>query len=301
MDSPEHEPPKVVNQTKIPATYVKFVEAAGGRVVPLFTDQSDEYYKNMLSRINGVLLPGGSQDTTNSSFTRATRIVYEHSISSMQNGKYFPVWGTCQGFEVLSYITAGSNPLSPCKTSDYGRPIKFSMAYEVFWRTRLFKYLSRQQHADMQSENVVYHWHVQCLLKNDFLNTAKLNGFYRMMASNVDELGKEFVDIIEARDYPIYATMFHPEEVMFSFEIKPKAGHTAVPHSVRAERTSQYFANFFVDECRKNINTFEPELLRKLIIYNYAPKYEGDELSPYDLVYYFDHADYNRIFDDQTR
>lgn len=41
------------------AAYVKFMEASGARVVPLILGEPDEVTMDKLSKLNGVLFPGG--------------------------------------------------------------------------------------------------------------------------------------------------------------------------------------------------------------------------------------------------
>lgn len=50
------------NRSYIAASYVKFVESAGGRVVPLLLDQDIKYYTDIMSNLSGVLLPGGGEN-----------------------------------------------------------------------------------------------------------------------------------------------------------------------------------------------------------------------------------------------
>ena len=52
--------------TYIGASYVKFLESAGARVVPIFIDRKDSYYENMFQHTNGLLLPGGGVSIINS-------------------------------------------------------------------------------------------------------------------------------------------------------------------------------------------------------------------------------------------
>ena len=44
--------------TYIAASYVKWMEAAGARVLPIFINQTDEYYDKVLELVNGVIFPG---------------------------------------------------------------------------------------------------------------------------------------------------------------------------------------------------------------------------------------------------
>ena len=42
------------------SSYVKYLEQAGGRVVPIFTHRKPEYYERMFNLTNGLLIPGGA-------------------------------------------------------------------------------------------------------------------------------------------------------------------------------------------------------------------------------------------------
>ena len=52
--------------TYIAASYVKFVESAGGRVVPVLTNQDEAYYEMIFNSTNGLLLPGGDVSVSKS-------------------------------------------------------------------------------------------------------------------------------------------------------------------------------------------------------------------------------------------
>ena len=54
------------------ASYVKYVEMAGARVVPLLINQADEYYEKMFYGTNGMLIPGGDADIHNSGMVERT-------------------------------------------------------------------------------------------------------------------------------------------------------------------------------------------------------------------------------------
>jgi len=108
----------------IAASYIKYIEGAGARAVPILIDQPEEYYVKMFQSINGLLLPGGDVDLVNSGYARAGAKLYELAIAANDNGDHFPIWGTCLGFEFLSVVTAGSNYLSDC-SSFSAQPLTF--------------------------------------------------------------------------------------------------------------------------------------------------------------------------------
>ena len=86
--------------------------------------------------------------------------------------------------------------------------------------------------------------------------------------------------------YPFYGLQWHPEKA--AFEWHPEKD---TRHSWDAIRLGQYFANFFVNEARKNNNTFgsyEEEL--KWVIAKHQPTFTGymtKSKTPFDQIYVF--------------
>ena len=83
------------------ASYVKFFESAGARVVPIMSNKGDSYYEYVFNSVNGVVFPGGAQDLVHSEYTRVSKLAMQHSIDQHEKANYFPIWGTCCGFEQL--------------------------------------------------------------------------------------------------------------------------------------------------------------------------------------------------------
>jgi gamma-glutamyl hydrolase len=76
------------------SAYVKFMEASGARVVPLIWNEPDEIWQEKLSKVNGVLFPGG-----NGNYVEYGRKIMNRLIQYNDEGTFFPAWGTCLGFE----------------------------------------------------------------------------------------------------------------------------------------------------------------------------------------------------------
>lgn len=95
------------NLTYIAASYVKYLEMSGAQVVPLFYKSSQAVLNKTLQQINGVLFPGGDQAINiKNNWTKNAEFILEFAKQQNDNGKVFPVWGTCLGHELLSYLTA---------------------------------------------------------------------------------------------------------------------------------------------------------------------------------------------------
>jgi len=86
-------------------SYVKYIESAGGRVVPLIYHHDLNTTLKKLENLNGVLYCGGGAGGDYLDFGRA---IFKKAKEFNDKGKYFPVWGTCLGFEDLSMFAAES-------------------------------------------------------------------------------------------------------------------------------------------------------------------------------------------------
>ena len=51
---------RMMNTEFFDSAYVKFLEQAGARVVPIFVDRDQSYFEKMFNLTNGILLPGGA-------------------------------------------------------------------------------------------------------------------------------------------------------------------------------------------------------------------------------------------------
>lgn len=88
-------------KTYIMKSYVDSVEAVGARVVPLIVGESEEETISKLKKLNGVIFPGGDGD-----YLEYGRFVFKTLKDMNDNGTFYPVWGTCMGYEnIVSYVS----------------------------------------------------------------------------------------------------------------------------------------------------------------------------------------------------
>ena len=80
--------------------------------------------------------------------------------------------------------------------------------------------------------------------------------------------------MIEAKNYPIWGTQYHPEKNPYEWTTKYKN----IPHSRDAIKVANFHAEYFVEQTRRNHHQFESrELEEAYLIYNYFPDYTGRE------------------------
>ncbi|XP_061569368.1 gamma-glutamyl hydrolase [Cololabis saira] len=269
--------PKPNESAYIAASYVKFLESAGARVVPVMIKQTLEEYKTLFNSINGILFPGGGASIISSEYQRAAEAFYELGIEANKNGDYFPMWGTCLGFEQLTYLTSGKFLLTHTNTSGVVLPLDFTKDVND---SRMFKGFPGELMAALSTEKITENSHQWSLTTSDYNTNAELTRFYKVLSTNTDG-NVEFVSTVEAYDYPIYGTQWHPEKNAFEWT------RPYIAHSPAAVKTTFYMAQFFVSEARKNFHRFESkEEESKVLIYNYNPVYTGD-VSAFEQIYLF--------------
>ena len=75
-------------------------------MVPIILGEDEDIINEKLSKLNGVLFPGGG-----GGYIGLGKYVFDKLLDLNKNGTYYPLWGTCLGFEYfLEYsASAGSS------------------------------------------------------------------------------------------------------------------------------------------------------------------------------------------------
>lgn len=81
--------------------YVDFISSAGARIVPLIVGESEEVTLEKLKGLNGVFMPGGDGD-----YVEFGRFIYNKVKEFNDQGIYYPLWGTCLGYENMAIYAA---------------------------------------------------------------------------------------------------------------------------------------------------------------------------------------------------
>ncbi|KAK9731073.1 Peptidase C26 [Popillia japonica] len=265
----------------IAASYVKFVESAGARVVPIMIGKDRKYYQDLLKQTNGILFPGGATYFNQSDgYADAGQIIYDLAIELNKAGDYYPLWGTCLGMELLIHVALeGKEVRSDCSAKRISTSLDFKSGIKT---SKLFRNASDELLRNLSKSKIVYNSNIFCLPESTFEQNNLLKD-WRILATSKDKNNFEFVSVFESWKYPFYGVQFHPEKANFEFR---ESGD--IPHSLEAIEVSQFFSNFFVREARKNNHSYQSsESLEKALIYNYAPYFMGLRKSSYMQLYMF--------------
>ncbi|KAG7271696.1 hypothetical protein CRUP_025557, partial [Coryphaenoides rupestris] len=240
---------KPFGKTYIPDSYVKYTESAGSRVVPI-----------------RLLLIGGSSDLETSDFARVARLFYRLALKANDGGDYFPIWGTCLGMQLLMVLVAGEDVLT--MTPAENLPLPLNLTADVH-SSRMFQGFPSEVMTALSREPLTGNFHHYGILIKTFAENEKLSDFYTILSTNIAKNGAQFVSTMEGKRYPFYGVQWHPEVNRFQW-----APDVQFPHSPNAVRVSSLLAEFFINEARRSLHSYDtPEEEASSLIYNYQPVY----------------------------
>eukprot|EP01031_Cornospumella_fuschlensis_P038047 gene38047-46228_t len=252
----------------IAASYVKYLESAGARVVPINYYASNSELDKIFQSINGVFFPGGS-----AGFPKSAQYIFDKVVAANDAGDFFPLWGTCMGFEwLLISATRDQNILDPKSGQMDAYNYSIALDFTADAKTsRLFSGAGKVVDI-LATENVTMNNHHYGIWTDHFYQTTALTGMFNVLSTNNDRKGSNFISTIEAKKYPIYGSQWHPEKNNFEFGKTDGIPNEAINHSPDAVLASLYPATFFVNEARKNFHKFSSaDEEDKALIYNYKP------------------------------
>jgi gamma-glutamyl hydrolase len=203
--------------------YVDWFEERGVRVIPIPYDTTQ--HELFFNSVNGIIIPGG--ETTyiikNKTFVNtATKFVE----LSFQKDEYFPIWGTCFGFQLLLFLIAGFDKLKKYPAKGF-YPLHIT---PQGWKSRMFGSFSQKYLHYLENNKSCSNNHEYGISPADFMANTNLNLFYDILGTSKDNNDKEYVAAIESKYYPIYGIQWHPER----------------------QKSTGPFVDFFISELKKN-------------------------------------------------
>ena len=186
--------------------YVEWLEAAGARVVPLIMTDEQSVTDDKLSKLNGVLFPGGAGN-----YREIGEYIYNFAISENDAGRFYPIWGTCLGFENLARFASDSgNPLSDQVSNEQSLTLEFLMDPTT---TSMFE--TNEWPQTYSEEAMTLNHHSYGLSLDVFSTDEGLGKIFTPTSTSTDPVsGDTFVATMESHDYPFYGTQFHPEKAL---------------------------------------------------------------------------------------
>jgi len=243
-------------------SYAEFVEAGNAVPVAIPWDMPDKDLLLLLDSLNGILFTGGDasmwvyndkiDDVEFTEFTKRAAFIFNYVIHLNDKGIHYPLFGICQGHEMI----AMAFHTKPHIIDHYKHPSKFDKVEitDAGKNSRMFSALPDHLAEFIKNEKAQFYNHRYGFNTSLLQEHKHLDDFFFITAVGVDDNGKEFIAGLEAKEYPIFTTQYHPERVLSEWKNK-----TQFKHPEEAAQASIIQAQFFVSEAKKNNNKFKTE------------------------------------------
>jgi gamma-glutamyl hydrolase len=272
---------------------VKWIEAAGGRAVPIRFYATDAELHRLFKSINGLVFPGGlTWLWLDAPYVITARKLFNWAVEENDKGNVFPIHGTCLGFQLLHILVSNvsrNDLLIETDSVAHAATLQWTAAGKS---SRLFKGMPDDLFTKLEDPklNIALENHEYGMPPPFYKRWPILEQWFNILTTTKDRNGTEYISTIEAKKYPFTGTQWHPEKPTSEF------GMPEVPHSLDAIRVSQHLANQFIDTARYNAHSPEsPEQELALLIYSTPPifsaRFETVDEDNYDgpyQTYYFD-------------
>eukprot|EP00903_Cladosiphon_okamuranus_P009483 g9037.t1 len=257
----------------VKAAYVNWLASVGVRSLPIRYEATPAEIKPILDGVNALLLPGGHP-----SITEGVRWAVQYAKSLNDGGDFFPVWGTCLGWEWMAESLAGDYPVVTVgfDAENFTQPLGLLPGAA---KSRMLSGVSSELLVKMTTEPLATNAHHKGVAPEDMAKSG-LDEIFRVIAINADAKGvKTYVSMAEAFDYPMYGLQWHPEKSQFDWGLDPDGTpHYVISHTKDAVELSQMLALFFASETRRNGHSFsditewEPRMFHTRPVFPSGPK-----------------------------
>eukprot|EP00192_Tetraselmis_astigmatica_P021824 CAMPEP_0117693218 /NCGR_PEP_ID=MMETSP0804-20121206/26757_1 /TAXON_ID=1074897 /ORGANISM="Tetraselmis astigmatica, Strain CCMP880" /LENGTH=270 /DNA_ID=CAMNT_0005506745 /DNA_START=354 /DNA_END=1166 /DNA_ORIENTATION=- len=219
-------------------------------------------------KVNGILLPGGGAELKPGfGYYDISAQLLQLAIEANDAGTFFPILGTCLGFEAMVVaVSQNTSILGSFKADNNAALLEFTSAAggSMFFSTFPPGLMQQMATDHLTAEN-----HEFGIDPDTFVANPRLNDMFQVLSLSSDKDGKKYVSTVEARKYPFLASQWHAEKNAFEW-----ATFLSVPHSENAVEVTYSLARNLVGMARRNDNhpnDLEEEL--DLLIYNYPVVY----------------------------
>ena len=85
----------------------------------------------MFAGVNGLLIPGGATSIFHSGYADASNAFFQMAKEANDAGDFFPIWGTCLGFEMMVLMANEGRPYRmKCNSYEQSVPLELEQGWE---------------------------------------------------------------------------------------------------------------------------------------------------------------------------
>jgi gamma-glutamyl hydrolase len=285
-----------IQSSRVNYQYVRWLEQSRAEAVVIQPWYTQSQIEEILSKVNGVLWQGGDRNLKlNGQYENVARIILNYVMNLYDSkGVSLPLWGTCQGFELLHSLLANSTDvLTHFNSSNIRSPIQLES--NQIKNSKMFTDFSLKDIYNLQNLNTTAQFHQLGVDDSQYEKYDVLNKTLRITSHGLDLNNKSYIASVEGFKYPIYAIQFHPEMVSYTLD-----DENGVPQSIEAIKISQLFSNFLVAEVMKNMKYNQTMTNEDKIKYDFINAFEKIPVFSEDYYFYFFNKKQDGSFGNKT-
>jgi gamma-glutamyl hydrolase len=214
------------NKSVFPSNYVKWIESSGAIAVVLPYTISPKHLNQWLNKLSGLVWTGGAIESHQYStlqydtYMNTLHLSFEIIKKYNDKGIYFPLWGTCLGFEILVLFGKNIHPDNIFKHIQT-HPKSGKGCIQFTQSSRLSSWFDPEMRKKMETTPCALHHHT---LGFDIIPMKHLT---------IVSTDSDFINMIEYKKYPFYGVQFHPDR----------------PFNAFSRKVSYQFSCFLKNEC----------------------------------------------------
>lgn len=228
--------------------YKEWVGQEGATSTVLPSRFEADQLESIFQSVNAVLIPGGPFGDHLAPLAKA---LITRAVQANSEGDYFPIWGSCLGFEWILQTFAGVDGVVPPLSGGFDSeqlPAALNFTAQAAG-SRTYSAANDTLMGWLATEPITYNAHEGGITPDALAGSAPLAAAVNALSTSVDRKGVRFVAQIEHKSAPIYGSQFHPEKIQF---VPTSRSYPNIPRTPEAVAGAKYFAQFFVSEAAKN-------------------------------------------------
>ncbi|XP_028516312.1 gamma-glutamyl hydrolase [Exaiptasia diaphana] len=273
----------------VASSYVKLIEEAGARVAPILMDQTPDDIEKLFYSINGLLLPGGQSMLNASRYMTVGKQLVELAIKSNQEGKVFPVWAECLGFELITIVVTRVDPKQGGQynpelfTATNATNYTTTLQFHNIKKSQIFSKMPKEYIQFMEQVPFSYNNHLVGMNSKTFNRYEPLKEMFRITSTSRDRNGREYISSMEGKEYPFFVWHWHPSKPQYEW-----LSNLNIFHSMYSTRVIQWLIDFFMDNAVQNDHKFPSKQVEdNALIYKHPLLYTerlGSAMTEYHFI-----------------
>ena len=180
--------------------YSLWLEQAGADSFVTRAFMDDKELEATFQSMNGFLIPGGGDP-----FGETVDRLVSRAVAANLANDFFPVWGTCLGFEwLVDHFAKNRSAIGPGFDSE-DLPLPLSFKSEAA-SSRTYSHTNSTMLRWLSSEPITYNAHRKGIEPAAFSSTPALAQEFNVLATGADRNGRGFIAQIEHKTLPVYAS-----------------------------------------------------------------------------------------------